>query len=229
MMKRMIVRKNIGAIGIGTMIVFIAMVLVAGIAASILVQMANKVETQAMKTGEETMGEIAGGIEVIGVEGKVNYTGGNYYDMKYLAVVVGLRPGSKEIDLNQTYILLSDGVNQTLLRYGGYNTDYAPYNSSVDSSGNLFGTGTWETNYSNEYFGIIVLRDKDGSCKQANPVINKDDKVVLTICCGPNAALGREIPESTEIVGNIVPEKGIPGVISFVTPNVYNKIIYELQ
>ena len=61
--------REIGAIGIGSMIVFIAMLLVAGIAASVLKQTSGKSEMQAMKSGSETISEVATGIQVEGVEG----------------------------------------------------------------------------------------------------------------------------------------------------------------
>ena len=60
---------NHGAIGIGAMIVFIAMVLVAGIAASVLIQTSGRLETQAMQSGAETVSEVATGIQVESVLG----------------------------------------------------------------------------------------------------------------------------------------------------------------
>jgi len=64
-------RRDAGSMGIGAMIIFIAMVLVAGIAASVFVQVANQLQMQALYTGQETIDEVATGISVVDVEGHV--------------------------------------------------------------------------------------------------------------------------------------------------------------
>ena len=219
----MLRKKDVGAIGIGAMIVFIAMVLVAGIAASVLIQTSTRLESQAMKSGQETVAEVAGGIAVFDIEGKKG-TG-----MQYLAITVRARAGSPDIDLNETLIILSDGSEKVLLVYDGW-TDAGHYNSSVDSDdGQLFGTGNW-SDLTDEEFGIIVLEDADSSCTQTNPVINSGDKVALTVQCGAvTGCFAAEIPERTEIFGKIIPEIGSPGVISFTTPASYNDIVFDLQ
>ena len=219
---KMLKEKDVGAIGIGAMIVFIAMVLVAGIAASVLIQTSGKLEMQAMKSGQETVAEVSSGISVFDIVGKKGTD-----DLKYLAVTVRARAGAPNIDLNETIIILSDGTTKCVLLYHGW-TEAAHYNSSVDTDdAQLFGTGTW-SDLTNEQFGIIVLQDVDSSCLQTTPIINKGDKVVLTIRCDSGATFDREIPERTDVLGRVVPEVGSPGVISFTTPSAYNDMIFDL-
>jgi len=216
-------KKDVGAIGIGAMIVFIAMVLVAGIAASVLIQTSSRLETQAMRSGQETIGEVSTGIAVTDIVGK------KATDLNYIGITVRTRAGAPDIDLNETLIILSDGVKKAILIYDGW-TDATHYNNSVDSDdGQLFGTGTW-SDLTSEEFGIIVLQDVDNSCLQTTPIINKGDKVVLTIRCDSSpGAFDREIPERTDMFGRVVPEIGSAGVISFTTPAAYNDVLFDLQ
>jgi len=215
-MKRMD-RKNVGAIGIGAMIVFIAMVLVAGIAASVLIQTSSRLETQALATGSETTEEVAGGIAIDDITGHVAT------DIDMLAITVRVRAGSPDIDLNHTIIELSNGSKKVILSY-----DYADayhFNSSIDSDADLFGTGNI-SDLTNEEFGIIVLSDPDSSLSRYNPVINRGDKVVLTVDAD---ACFSKIGERTDVLGMVIPEIGAPGMISFTTPSSYSDTVYDLQ
>jgi flagellin FlaB len=217
-MRKLFNKNESASIGIGAMIVFIAMVLVAGIAASVLIQTSTTLESQAMATGRETTDEVAGGIAVFDIEGHVAT------DIDALAITVRPRAGSPDIDLNETIILLSDGTTKVLLTYDYADSADGHFNSTVGTDGDVFGT-----NYSdleNEEFSILVLNDPDSSLSRFSPVINRGDKVILFV--DTNECFS-EIAERTDVFGYVYPEHGSPGVISFRTPASYNDVVYDLQ
>ena len=90
-----------GQVGIGTLIVFIAMVLVAAIAAGVLINTAGFLQTQAEATGEESTAQVSDRIQVVSQSGVVDSTGSEI-NVTQIDFVVAKAPGAGSIDLNQT-------------------------------------------------------------------------------------------------------------------------------
>jgi len=158
---------DIGDMGIGAMIIFIAVVLVAGIAASVLIQTANRLEIQAMTTGQETTREVSTGLAVIDIEG-LNNAG----RIVLMTISVRSRSGSGDIDLSHTILEINDGKKKTLLSYAG---DFSVLTNETNTS--VFDSTTcWPA--SAENFGILVIQDADISLSTTNPVINRGDIVI---------------------------------------------------
>ena len=234
-MRKLMFKKNadVAAIGIGAMIVLIAMILVAGVAASVLITTSNSLQSQALKTGSQTTREVSSGLRVYSIDGLVNVTGNatagyTYNDIWCLAITVSPKSGSDKIDLNNTYILMSDGTKKVMLSYAGYNN--ATF-WDADVNGDLFSTTdiVW-TNLTNEQFAIGVLQDYDNSMTQTNPVLTRGDKAVLYVFTNDTTGVfGDQIAERKEIFGRVIPEIGAPGVISFTSPKAYVDKIYMLQ
>jgi len=213
---RILKEKDIGSIGIGAMIVFIAMVLVAGIAASVLIQTSTKLEAQAMTTGRETTKEVSSGLSVVNIEG-YNQSG----VIVRIAIMVRPRAGSTDIDLTETVIELSDSVTENFLTY-----DDTTYTDTDYIDGDIFTAG----NYTSDaiHFSIIVLEDADNSCTGANSaVINSGDYVILGVNTAQCFAPG--LSPRDDIWGTIIPEIGSPGVISFSCPSSFTEDVVELQ
>jgi len=206
-------RSDIGAIGIGTLIVFIAMILIAGIAASVLIQTMSNIQNQAMQTGKETIRDISTGIEVRQVSGYVVNS-----KIDQLAIYVSPLVASEGIDLSHTIITISDGNKQVLLSY----------DSDMFSDGltdGLFQTIN-SSNLTSSTYGVIVIRDTDNSCSPDTPVIDQNDIVVLLV---NTTKCFSGISPRTEISGNVIPEYGVSGIISFTTPPILIDKIVELQ
>jgi flagellin FlaB len=200
------------------MIVFIAMVLVAGIAASVLIQTSTRLESQAMTTGEETTAEVATGIAVFDVEGHVDKSVSR---IDRLVVMVRPRAGSKNIDLSTTVLELSDATTKYIINYS------SSHFASAAATAGVFSTAVFSSLTADD-FAIIELEDADDSCDGTTPVINRGDKVLLGINASTTFGSGG-IDVRKDIWGRVVPEEGAAGIISFRTPAALTDYIYDLQ
>lgn len=207
-------RGDISAdIGIGALIIFIAMVLVAGVTASVMIQTMNNLQQQAMQTGQETLKDISSGLRITHVSGYVSNS-----KITQLVLFVSTTAGSDDIDLTYCVLSLSDSAKKVVLNY----TDGC-YSSSV--SNGLFGTLN-ASNVSASTFGLMVIRDVDSSCSATSPVINDEDLVVILV---NTTACFSGIGARTDVFGELYPEHGMAGIIGFTTPSSYVNTIIDLQ
>jgi flagellin FlaB len=221
--------KNNKAAGIGALIVFIAMVLVAGIAASVLIQTSNLLESQAYTTGRETTKEVATGLVVYDVIGYTSDSTGG--DLEKMIIMVKPRAGSSGIDLQQTYVELSNKTRKVVLNYT--TSKYSnPTGQDDIFQANVFpddnyGFGS-SLNTDGSQFGVLVVEDADNSFASATDIImNGADKAYL---CINLTGCFNNLTEREDVRGMVVPEFGAPGVISFTTPkNFYGKNVFDLQ
>ncbi len=110
--------------GIGTLIIFIAMILVAAVAAAVLIQTSGVLQQKAQKTGKASTQEVSSNVDVDSIEG---WRGGTqssksaadvFSDELYrLDLRCSLKVGSSPVDMNQAVITITDGTTTNDLRY----------------------------------------------------------------------------------------------------------------
>jgi flagellin-like protein len=106
--------RDRGQVGIGTLIIFIALVLVAAVAAGVLVNTAGELQSRASDTGEDAQAQVSNQIDVVSATGTVD---GANDDVDTVALVVKKSPGSDPIDLSAATIQYTSGSSSATLEY----------------------------------------------------------------------------------------------------------------
>ena len=172
------------SVGIGTMIVFIAMILVAAIAASVLIDTSNSLQAQAKKTGGETLSEVSVGVKVLDICGQYGtrvVNGTSYSRIHNLTITITPRAGSKIIDLSETLLIITNGDSEHVLRT---NSTLPVFANSSRSDSVFNKVPESHPDYSTVFdlpsteFGVIIVKDYDNTCTATMPGINKGDKII---------------------------------------------------
>ncbi|QUO48268.1 archaellin/type IV pilin N-terminal domain-containing protein [Halorubrum ruber] len=151
-----------GQVGIGTLIVFIAMVLVAAIAAGVLINTAGFLQSQAEATGQESTDLVSERIDVTSSVGIVTDNADNG-SLAEIRIGVAGSPGADEIDLSETTIQAVGPDGQANLVFANASTI-----GTVDSSATEISAGEFGVRNSS---GVFV----------DDPVISDDDKFTIVL------------------------------------------------
>ena len=178
--------------GVGTLIVFIAMVLVAAVAAAVLSSTSGALQQRAQATGMEATAEVSSNLKVLGIRGARDDPTEGIEDIK---MDLQLAAGAVPVDLTTLILRVSDG--QTVTTYTHDTADLA--------DGGVASTA-FETDW---------IRRSDGG--GASYVMEAGDLVELHFSMG-----AAKIAPRTAMEVVLLPEVGSSVVVDFKTPSSYS-------
>ncbi len=114
--------------GVGTLIIFISLVLVAGIAASLLLQTSSKLQQKASATGAQAIKEVSTGAKIHSVVGYSQTPSSGKIDK--LILTVALSSGSEELNLGD--VVLSYSAGEVYIASITFNSSATALNGAAD-------------------------------------------------------------------------------------------------
>ena len=209
-MKRKRMDKR-GEMGIGTLIIFIAMVLVAAVAATVLITTADELQMQAYSTGRTARQDVSTGLNVVHVYGERDAVTDT--SLEDLFIKVKLQAGSDPIDLDQMIIQISDGDSMVALEHSG--SPDSPLEAA--NAGNIYTSTLLMDPDEHDVFGTGT-----------GDVMTEGTLVKLTIVADATSP-ALSLTTQQEVTIKLIPKHGVPTLIKFTTPSQYaDELIVEL-
>ncbi|WP_311171108.1 archaellin/type IV pilin N-terminal domain-containing protein [Halobellus ordinarius] len=186
-----------GQVGIGTLIVFIAMVLVAAIAAGVLVNTAGFLQATAEDAGQESVDKVTNRLDIVSQHGIVNVSSSNEKTVDSLNLTVRLAAGSGSVSLEDTTIKYTSETTAKNLVFkdntsnGETLGDVSKYDKSKDY---INGSGLNST----EYTAYAIDDDGDNSFPVLNGQSDRFEIVINTSVVEENQK-GLETGDTVEL------------------------------
>jgi flagellin FlaB len=210
-----------GQVGIGTLIVFIAMVLVAAIAAGVLINTAGFLQSQAEATGQESTDLVSERIDVTSTVGIVN-SSTDPENLSEIRIGVAGAAGSNQIDLSSATIQAVGPNGQENLIF----TD----NDNSTANGDSFASDTLlsdpSVGTSNIPEGTFAVQNSSGTFVTANEAVLNDEErftIVFNPSTAPFGGDGETFGQSDQSSLDIVSPSGATTSVDLRAPDLFTE------
>lgn len=120
---------NRGEMGIGMLILFIALLLTAAIAAGVLVQTTGSIQEKAISTGDDAQGQIATTGNIV----EISATDGRDGNITDFAMIMRLVAGSRPVNLDDVFLKINTIEGSANLQYRGANAKIEKSNKGYNT------------------------------------------------------------------------------------------------
>jgi archaeal flagellin FlaB len=211
--KSLLANDTRAQVGIGTMIVFIATILVAATAAAVLIDTSGKLQERSSSTGTEATAQVASNLVLKQLYGDLRDhnagpTGTEGDEIQTLILLVSLAPGATPVDLAQLKINFMTTEERADISHREGNCaglDWATLDPEEDVN----------------FFCMNEVRDEADTFEEGATgpyVLSRGGLVEIRIPIDLAGADGMELPERSSATLRLVPEVGSPLIADFTTP-----------
>ena len=183
-----------GSIGIGAMIVFIALILVAAVASTIIITTAEELQQRAEKTADDTRGEISGKINIVDAFVKTNDDSGATEVVASILLIAQLAAGADEVTSNLvTYFITCANTagDDLVIDTNNIDTAGAAMLDNSDGDGNADTAFASDELESGDTFKIPITLD---NCQ---PAVGGKLQVLITVDGGGETEAELEVVSTT--------------------------------
>jgi len=234
-------RDEKASMGVGTLITFIALILVAAVASMVIITTVDQMKMKAFHTGLIAKEDVSTGFNVITVLGDRGIIGTNASawgpagnrstnlasTLQTLTLKVKLRAGSEPIRMDRTIIDISDGSRSLSLSYNSNSTDNWSHLAADDPT-HIEGNNAWDFQDGCQNFGEDVLSYRFTCQLLMDPTEHASftsagimtSGTLINIYINANVT-GMSLENQGHLTIKLIPKHGVPTLIEVTMPSTY--------